>query len=59
MFNKPHVYNNELFLKALRYRPKHVPLITVSNHQSCFDDPGIWGNLTQVYQKVSLVFKKK
>lgn len=31
--------------RALCSRPKNVPLITVSNHHSCFDDPGIWATL--------------
>lgn len=44
-FNKPVVYNRNELLKALDDRPKNVPLITVSNHHSCFDDPGIWGTL--------------
>ncbi|XP_050431895.1 tafazzin [Adelges cooleyi] len=39
--NKTKFYNTKTFLDAID-RPKHVPLITVSNHDSCFDDPGIW-----------------
>lgn len=42
LFNKAKVFNSVSFDKAYD-RPKHVPLITVSNHDSCFDDPGIWG----------------
>uniref|UniRef100_A0A1B6CXT3 Tafazzin family protein n=2 Tax=Clastoptera arizonana TaxID=38151 RepID=A0A1B6CXT3_9HEMI len=44
--NKSKSYNCEYFNKLLTSRPKHVPLITVSNHHSCFDDPGIWGCLS-------------
>ncbi|XP_050541943.1 tafazzin [Daktulosphaira vitifoliae] len=40
-FNKAKFYNTNTFMKAIE-RPKHIPLITVSNHDSCFDDPGIW-----------------
>ncbi|KAJ8678279.1 hypothetical protein QAD02_014066 [Eretmocerus hayati] len=43
--NKTTVYNKHIMEKALSLRPKDVPLITVSNHHSCFDDPGIWGVL--------------
>ncbi|XP_065214695.1 tafazzin [Planococcus citri] len=40
--NKPKIYNTEPLHHALQKRPLSVPLITVSNHHSCFDDPGIW-----------------
>ncbi|XP_034480154.1 tafazzin homolog isoform X2 [Drosophila innubila] len=39
------VYNKDRLTTAVAKRPKGVPLITVSNHHSCFDDPGIWGVL--------------
>ncbi|XP_014204351.1 tafazzin homolog isoform X2 [Copidosoma floridanum] len=48
-FNKTAVYNKHIIDKALSSRPKDVPLITVSNHHSCFDDPGIWGALDFKY----------
>ncbi|CAH2240949.1 jg9685 [Pararge aegeria aegeria] len=41
--NKTTVYNREALQRAVR-RPRGVPLLTVSNHHSCFDDPGLWGN---------------
>ncbi|XP_014474843.1 PREDICTED: tafazzin homolog [Dinoponera quadriceps] len=43
--NKTTVYNKHVIVRALDVRPKDVPLITVSNHHSCFDDPGIWASL--------------
>lgn len=43
--NKNVCYNQDNLLKVLEKREKGVPLITVSNHLSCFDDPGIWGCL--------------
>ncbi|KAG7211367.1 hypothetical protein KM043_010657 [Ampulex compressa] len=43
--NKTTVYNKHIIVRALDVRPKNVPLITVSNHHSCFDDPGIWSTL--------------
>nr|XP_034835113.1 tafazzin homolog [Maniola hyperantus] len=42
--NKTTVYNREALQRAVR-RPRDVPLLTVSNHHSCFDDPGLWGVL--------------
>uniref|UniRef100_A0A2A4IUG7 Tafazzin family protein n=1 Tax=Heliothis virescens TaxID=7102 RepID=A0A2A4IUG7_HELVI len=42
--NKTTVYNRETLAAAVR-RPRGQPLLTVSNHHSCFDDPGLWGVL--------------
>ncbi|CAH1640026.1 unnamed protein product [Spodoptera littoralis] len=42
--NKTTVYNREALAAAVR-RPRGQPLLTVSNHHSCFDDPGLWGVL--------------
>lgn len=41
--NKTRVYNKERLIEAVAKRPLGVPLVTVSNHHSCFDDPGLWG----------------
>lgn len=49
--NKTTVYNKHIIERALDVRPKDVPLITVSNHHSCFDDPGIWGKLFHSFVK--------
>ncbi|KAK0173185.1 hypothetical protein PV328_006422 [Microctonus aethiopoides] len=45
LLNKTTVYNKHIISNVLDERPKDVPLITVSNHYSCFDDPGIWATL--------------
>ncbi|XP_056630014.1 tafazzin isoform X1 [Diorhabda carinulata] len=45
LFNRAKVHNRHVISDLLDNRPKQVPLITVSNHHSCFDDPGIWGTL--------------
>ncbi|XP_004926206.1 tafazzin [Bombyx mori] len=45
--NKTTVYNKETLRRAV-LRPPGVPLLTISNHHSCFDDPGLWGVLDYV-----------
>jgi len=35
--------NTDHITHAIYDRPKGIPLITVSNHTSCIDDPLIWG----------------
>lgn len=43
--NKLDVVNRETLINAIEKRPPHVPLLTVANHISCFDDPGLWSIL--------------
>lgn len=43
--NRTRIYNDEILASIIDTKPQHVPLLTLSNHHSCFDDPGIWGIL--------------
>lgn len=44
-FNTTKVYNEERLIEAVSKRPPGKSLLTISNHHSCFDDPGLWGIL--------------
>lgn len=42
VMNTTRVVNRHILIDTLDSRPCHVPVITVANHTSCFDDPGLW-----------------
>lgn len=46
-FNRTRIDHPEVFVKAIddHHRIHSYPLVTMCNHHSCLDDPGLWGAL--------------
>ncbi|XP_050295036.1 tafazzin [Anthonomus grandis grandis] len=43
--NRSKIHNRHIISNLIDDRNSTRPLVTISNHHSCFDDPGIWGTL--------------
>jgi len=43
--NRLNIHNEEILDFYVRKRCKSIPLITITNHTSCLDDPVLWGML--------------
>ena len=50
--NRAVVYNLETYQDLVENRPAGTPLVTVSNHTSCLDDPLLFGG----YALVNMIF---
>lgn len=44
-FNTYKIHNRETLLESVYKRDKNRGLVTISNHDSCIDDPLLWGSL--------------
>lgn len=57
--NKTKVHNRDVLIQAIKTRPKGTPIITISNHESCFDDPGLWGEEIKLLTTIIQLFIDK
>lgn len=55
--NSTRVVNRHILVDLLDSRPCHVPVITVANHTSCFDDPGLWSMTTNSHAIIVLKYE--
>lgn len=54
-FQKVQTKNLDILRKAVVGRSPSTPLVTVSNHKSCIDDPVIWGMILHDLQIMLLM----